>query len=86
MTRAATPKLGAYAALAGAGLLAALVLGRPELAALAAPFAVLLVVGISLAETPRLSAFLELGTERQVEGEPVTAELELRSESPVARL
>ena len=86
MTRAATPKLGAYAGLAGAGLLAALVLGRPELAALAAPFALLLVVGLSLAETPRLSAFLELGTERQVEGEPVTAELELRSESPVARL
>jgi uncharacterized protein (DUF58 family) len=86
VTRAATPKLGAYAALAGAGLLGALVLGRPELAAFAAPFAVLLVVGLSLAETPRLSAFLELGTERQVEGEPVTAELELRSESPVARL
>ena len=52
MTRAATPKLGAYAALAGAGLLAALVLGRPELAALAAPFAVLLVVGLSLAVVP----------------------------------
>jgi uncharacterized protein (DUF58 family) len=86
VTRAATPKLGAYAALAGAGLLAALVLSRPELAAFAAPFAVLLVVGLSLAETPRLSAFLELGTERQVEGEPVTAELELRSESAVARL
>ena len=70
----------------GLTLLAALVLGRPELAALSAPFALLLVVGLSLAETPRLSAFLELGTERQVEGEPVTAELELRSESPVARL
>ena len=83
MTRAATPKLGAYAGLAGAGLLAALVLGRPELAALAAPFALLLVVGLSLAETPRLSAFLELGTERQVEGEPVTAS---SSSAPSRRL
>src|SRR5262249_19320864 len=42
VTRAATPKLGAYAALAGTGLLTALVLGRPELVALAAPFALVL--------------------------------------------
>jgi uncharacterized protein (DUF58 family) len=86
VTRAATPRLGAYAALAGAGLLAALILGRPELAALAAPFATLLVVGLSLAETPRLSGVLELDTDRQVQGEPVELELELRSETPVARL
>jgi hypothetical protein len=46
VTRAATTKLGAYAALAGVGLIAALVLGRPEPAALAAPFALLLVVGL----------------------------------------
>ena len=39
MTRAATPKLGAYAGLASLGLLAALALRRPELVALAAPFA-----------------------------------------------
>ena len=35
MTRQLTPKLGAYAALAAAGLLAALLFGRPEAAALA---------------------------------------------------
>ena len=58
MTRAATTKLGAYAALAGVGLIAALVLGRPEPAALAAPFALLLVVGLSLAEPPRVGAHL----------------------------
>ena len=61
VTRAATAKLGAYTALTGAGLLAALVLGRPELAALAAPFAALLVVGLSLAETPRVSAVIRPG-------------------------
>jgi uncharacterized protein (DUF58 family) len=86
VTKAATPKLGAYAALAGAGLLAALVLGRPELAALAAPFAALLVVGLSLAEAPRLSAVLGLEPERQVQGETVKAEIELRAEKPVPRL
>jgi uncharacterized protein (DUF58 family) len=86
VTKAATPKLGAYAALAGAGLLAALVLGRPELAALAAPFAALLVVGLSLAEAPRLSAVLDLEPERQVQGETVKADIELRAEKPVPRL
>ena len=86
MTRAATPKLGAYAALAGTGLLAALVLGRPELAALAAPFAVVLAAGLSLAQAPRVRAKLELDRERQVEGEDVTAYLELEAETAVPAL
>jgi uncharacterized protein (DUF58 family) len=86
VTRAATPKLGAYATLAGIGLLAALVLGRPELAALAAPFALLLVVGLSVAEAPRVLGLLELDAERQVEGEDVTALLELRAETAAPRL
>jgi uncharacterized protein (DUF58 family) len=86
VTRAATTKLGAYAALAGLGLVSALVLGRPEPAALAAPFALLLVVGLSLAEPPRVGALFELDAERQVEGEPVEALLELRAENVVPRL
>ena len=86
MTRAATTKLGAYAALAGVGLIAALVLGRPEPAALAAPFALLLVVGLSLAEPPKIGALFELDAERQVEGEPVEALLELRAGNTVPRL
>ena len=86
MTRSATPKLGAYAALAGTGLLAALVLGRPELAALAAPFAVVLAAGLSLAQEPRVRATLELDRERQVEGEDVTAYLELEVETAVPAL
>jgi uncharacterized protein (DUF58 family) len=86
VTRAARPKLGAYAALAGTGLLAALVLGRPELAAIAAPFALVLVAGLSLAEPPRVRAWLELDRERQVEGEEVTAHLELAAESAVPGL
>jgi uncharacterized protein (DUF58 family) len=86
VTRSATPKLGAYAALAGTGLLAALVLGRPELAALAAPFAVVLAAGLSLAQAPRVRAKLELDRERQVEGEDVTAYLELEAETAVPAL
>jgi uncharacterized protein (DUF58 family) len=86
VSRAATAKLGAYTALAGLGLVAALVLARPELAALAAPFAGVLVAGLSLAEAPRVDARFRLGRERQLEGEPVQAELELRSERPAGRL
>ena len=86
MTRSATAKLGAYAALAGAGLLAALVLGRPEVAALAAPFTVLLVAGLSPARPPEVHAKLELDAERQVEGETVTAYLEVHAITAVERL
>jgi len=86
VTRTATPKLGAYAALAGTGLLAALVLGRPELVALAAPFALVLAAGLSLAQEPRVRATLQLDRERQVEGEPVTAWLELQTETEVPAL
>jgi uncharacterized protein (DUF58 family) len=86
VTRAASPKLGAYAGLAGFGLLAALVLGRPELAALAAPFALVLFLGLALAETPEVRVSLELDRERQVEGEEATASLELRTYLPVPLL
>ena len=87
MTRSATPKLGAYTALAGAGLLAALVVGRPELAALAAPFALVLVAGLSLASEPNLErAVFELDRERALEDETVEATVILRTERPIGRL
>ena len=84
MTRTATTKLGAYTALAGLGLLGSLVIGRPELVALAAPFAVVLLVGLSLAETPEVRVAFDLDQERQVQGETVSAELELRSRTSTA--
>jgi uncharacterized protein (DUF58 family) len=85
--RSATPKLGAYTALAGVGLLAALVVGRPELAALAAPFALVLVAGLSHASEPKLEgAAFELDRERALEHETVDATLILRTERPIGRL
>ena len=87
MTRSATPKLGAYTALAGVGLLAALVVGRPELAALAAPFALVLVAGLSLASEPELErATFAIDRERALEDETVDATLILRTERPIGRL
>ena len=50
MTRATSPRLRVYAALAATALLAALITGRPELAVLATPFALL--VGVALAGAP----------------------------------
>ena len=87
MTRVATPKLGAYTALAGMGLLAALVVGRPELAALAAPFALVLVAGLALASEPEIDrAAFALDRERVLEDETVEATLILRTERPIGRL
>jgi uncharacterized protein (DUF58 family) len=85
VTRSASPKLGAYAALTGAGLIAALVLGRPELAALAAPFALFLAAGLALAEPPEVRTVLDLAPERQIEGDPVEVELNLQSPTAVPR-
>ena len=46
VTRSATGKLHVYVVLAGLGLLGALTLGRPELAAIAAPFALFVALGL----------------------------------------
>jgi uncharacterized protein (DUF58 family) len=72
--RTATPKLGAYAGLASLALLAALATRRPELVAVAAPFALLTAVGLLLARPLSIDAEAELERERVLEGD----ELELR--------
>ena len=86
VTRVATAKLRVYPALAGLGLLGALAVGRPELAALAAPFAVLVGLGLAFARPPELKLFVELDRERQLEGRPVSLELELVARTSVERL
>jgi len=85
LTRRASPKLGAYTALSCVGLLSALVLGRPEIVALAAPFLLALGVGLALAPTPAFTAELEL-PERAVEGDTLTARITLTAATPVERL
>ena len=79
MRRSAAPKLGAYAGLAGLGLLAALVLGRPELVALAAPFAVVVAYGLALGDDPGLEIRSALAKDRLIEGDEVVLELDLRA-------
>jgi uncharacterized protein (DUF58 family) len=84
--RTASPKLGAYAGLAALGLLAALALGRPELAVLATPFALVLFAGLAAAREPDLRVALELDRDRAVEGEVITITIDLRARAPVERL
>jgi len=86
VTRRGSPRLAGYAVVAAVGLLAALALRRPELAAAAAPFALVLALGTRLARDPRVAVEVELGAERVLEGDEVEALLRLRSAAPVDRL
>lgn len=86
MTRRASPKLGAYAGLAALGLLAALVLELPELVALAAPFAVLAALGLTVARAPEIVIEVEVGRERVLEGEEVDISLSVESATGAADL
>ena len=86
MTRKGSPRVAGYAALAAVGLLASLGLRRPELAVLAAPFAILLAVGTAFARDPGVSAELELERERTLEDDDVAATLSVRCESGVDEL
>jgi uncharacterized protein (DUF58 family) len=86
VTRAVTPKLGAYVALAAAGLLASLAVRRPELVVLAAPFALIAAIGLARVRRPELNAEFEVDRERALEGEEINAELTLTATTGAARV
>ena len=86
MTGVATGKLRVYVFLAGLGLLAALALGRPELAALAAPFALFAALGLALMRPVEVRAPSELDLERQLEERTVTLLLEVSANRAVEHL
>jgi uncharacterized protein (DUF58 family) len=86
VTRAATSKLTGYAALSAVGLFAALVSGRPELVALAAPFLLALAAGLVLSAGPRLTAAVEVAEERTIEGAEVDAVVRLTAAARIDRL
>ena len=86
MTRYASPKLAGYSILSAVGLLASLVLARPELVALTAPFLLALAAGLALATAPALSVEVTMDAERALEGDEVQAHVVLFSATPVDRL
>jgi len=86
VTRSGSPRIEGYAAVSAIGLVAALALRRPELAILAAPFALVLAVGTRLARDPRVVVELRLPTDRTIEEADVEATLMVRAETAVDRL
>jgi uncharacterized protein (DUF58 family) len=86
MTRFDSPRVVQYAGLAATALVAGLVLGRVELVALAAPFALACVVGAAIARDPHVTGALALDRERALEGEEVAATIELASAAGADRV
>jgi uncharacterized protein (DUF58 family) len=86
VNRALSPKATAYAALAGLGLIAALVARRAELAALSAPFLLALGAGLLFAADPRVRVGLRLARGRVLEGDEVEVELDVSAARAVERL
>ncbi|HYT26238.1 MAG TPA: DUF58 domain-containing protein [Actinomycetota bacterium] len=86
MTRFPTHKLGAYTSVVALGLLGALASGLPELVAVVAPFAVLLVYGLARSLVPRAEVRLALAEERVVEGEGVPLAVEVRAHTPLEQV
>jgi uncharacterized protein (DUF58 family) len=86
VTRRGTARVEGHALLAALLLLGALALRRPELAILAAPFALVLAAGTTFTRDPRIEAVLEPSVSRTLEGDDVDAELALESDTAVGRL
>jgi uncharacterized protein (DUF58 family) len=86
VTRTGSPRLIGYASLAAFGLVGALAIRRPELAVLAAPFALLLAVGTRAARAPRVSVTVQLAAERAVEGTEVEVVLDVHTDRAIDRL
>ena len=86
MTPSASPRATAYAALAAIFLFAALAIRRPELAVVAAPFALLPALGLALARPPEVRVWLTLERPTALEEDELELELVVASERPVERL
>jgi uncharacterized protein (DUF58 family) len=74
-----TIRLRAYPGLCAALLLAAVALRRPELVAAAAPFGLVAAVGLARSAPPEVEAHIVPGDLRALEGDRVTAAVELRA-------
>jgi uncharacterized protein (DUF58 family) len=86
VTPVATDKLVRLIALAALAALAGLVLGRPDLLALAAPLVVAAAIGVAAGPPAPVTVAVERVDERCVEGEAVRVRLELCADSAVEEL
>ena len=86
MTPSASPRVTAYAGLAAVFLFAALAIRQPELAVVAAPFALLPALGLALARSPEPRVWLTLERPTALEQDELELELVVSSERPIERL
>jgi uncharacterized protein (DUF58 family) len=87
MTGGAAPKLRAYAVLVALGLVGGLASGRPEPVTLAAPFALVLAVGLARGRpSGHLTISADLERPRVLEGDDVDLVVELESSTGFDRL
>lgn len=77
MTRRPSPRLRAYLVIGATGLLAGVVLGRPELVIMVTPLLLAVLVGFALTEDPGLSLTASLDRNRSIEDEEVHVVLDL---------
>jgi uncharacterized protein (DUF58 family) len=80
VTAVPAAKLRGYALLTAALVWAAIALHRPELVAVAAPFGLLLAIGLSATLPPRLSVRVQDDEVRAVEGDTITLRSELTAD------
>jgi uncharacterized protein (DUF58 family) len=86
VVRRPSDKIAVYVGVAALVLLAGLALGRPELVAVAAPLAVLVVAGLVGARDPELAAEVTVDRERALVGDEVTVALTVAAATRVERL
>jgi len=84
--RTATPRLRTFAVLAVVGLVGGLAAGRPELAAVAAPFAILLGVGLAVSHDLDVTIDVRLDRDRAIEGEKILLVISAGTNPPGFRL
>jgi uncharacterized protein (DUF58 family) len=85
VTRTANPRLLGYAVMAALGLIGALALRRPEVAVVAAPFALLLAVG-TRSQDPQVEVEVAIEAERTLEEVEVPVTVTVHSGQAVDRL
>jgi len=79
MTRRPTPRLRAYLLLGAGGLVAGVVLGRPEPVLLVAPMLLAALLALLLVDEPRLDLDVSLVADRILEGDDVQLDVEVAS-------
>jgi uncharacterized protein (DUF58 family) len=86
VNRRPSAKIAVYVGVAALGLLAGLALGRPELVAVAAPLAVLVVAGLAGARDPEMAAEVTLDRDRALVDDQVTVTITITAATRVERL